>query len=896
MKKLISCLLCAAIAASSSAALSTVNASAASTAPDYESYIKSTLIPKYGEADTGDINKVLQDYPDSKTKKYPEENIGWAKRDGIAGYEIADMDGDGTDDMILYLFDSDKESKENSVTIEYYTADDKGKISKNLDFNIFRKDEKFLEKTPITGEYIVSGIVERDGKKTLFVETLYQTLVVNKEDYNLDFSVFECDDKGNFVNSFKITSDDSHSSLKISERKSNGKYSDTTKKLSEKDNYSVLYDVISDLGYTAPENSADNFNSTFCHHNNAGEYYKFNNNLEDKNIPTYFGDTNEERSFYFYTGVMYGEKFLDSYNVTGFYSQADVISKYEKYKTSTLIPKYGTANTDDITATLTNIPDEKTTKYPEKNRTWAKRKGIFGYDYADMDGDLIPDLVVYLFEKECNDNALAVALYSSDLLGDIKERGYDKFFEKEEDYVKYHSTATENCYGGVIKRSGKNTVLIETFHLPYPAVDYKIDYFVYECNDKGELVKSYNISNDMQYDRLTLSTRDDWGDYSDEVIAAKDKRGIPGCMTDILEDIGYPKDGTKQYHDNFEVLGLESVVVYPTYFNTEYERKSFYFVTEVLDFHDNSAGDKLDQTIDVINLAGTFSNDEIAEKFESYVEKTLIPKYGLADTKDITATLPTDKRDPVPKTNFSWTKRKGILGWDIADMSDGIYDMAVYIFDKDGDDNKLSVEFYTSDCKGNIEKNTDFTIYEKSADYAYDYPVCIEQCTGGLVKNDSEKYCLVTEDYYIPYMCIDYLIDVGVYQWDSDKGEFVNYCRIDQDTYLGINVNTLKEDGTYSEKFVEHKKNEFYKETINYAMAELGFPSMTNESADIGKSVGGQTLGNCPTYFNTSDEKRSYYMVTYFENESTEKTNSKTIDGTNITGMFSGGSIEKAKK
>ena len=891
MKKIISAVLCAALAVSS-AAVTSIDVSADTTSPNYESYIKSTLNSKYSQADLKPISKLLYDYPDPKTKKYPEENRTWAKRTGIAGYEIADMDGDGSDDMILYVFD--KDGKDNSISIEYYTADKNGKINKTAAYNIYKKDEKFLDSVPLASEQVVSGIVEKDGKDCLVVETYYQAASVSgSTEYHINYSLYECDDKGNFVNSYKFTNTDSNSALKISERKSDGTYSDKTEKLTAKDNYLKLYSELSKVGLSEPENDAAALTSAmqgYCDKKDDG--MKFGNYLFCENLPTYFADDAEKRSFYFYTGYIVGEKFLDSTNITGFYSNDDITDVYEKYVKSTLTPKYGTADTKDFTKTLSFVQDEKTYKYPEENRTWVKRKGIIGYDFADMNGDLLPDMVVYSFEKDSKDNILNIALYSSDIAGDITECGSDSFFEKEEDYVNGAARVNETCYGGIVKCGDKNRVLIEStytvaLYISPKLPDYKLNDYIYECDENGKLVKSYYVTKEDDetiYGSLAFFTRGSDGKYTSKKSKIQDI-GLFSGRTKFFDSIGFPTDHNIS-GDSTCVFDKEHPCQTPIYMFTEYQNRTVYYIT-------NSEIDEKKKTVDGLSRAGIFSNDEIKENFDSYVKNTLVPKYGWADTKEIKASISNEK-DPVPEKNFTWAKRKGILGYDIADMSDGIYDMAVYVFDKEGKDNRLNVEFYTADIKGNISKNTEFTIYEKTADYAQDYPTCFEQCRGGLVKKNSGAMCLVTEDYYCPYTCIDYLIDFRVYGWNEVKEEFVNYYKIDQDMYSGVNLYTWKSDGSYSKEFIQHKKDEFYKETISDVMQSLYFPKPQNDSSDIGKCLGYNSNEFTPTYFNSSDETRSYYMASYFDFD--KDVTDKTINITNITGMFSNGSVEKANK
>lgn len=891
MKKIISAVLCAALAVSS-AAVTSIDVSADTTSPNYESYIKSTLNSKYSQADLKPISKLLYDYPDPKTKKYPEENRTWAKRTGIAGYEIADMDGDGSDDMILYVFD--KDGKDNSISIEYYTADKNGKINKTAAYNIYKKDEKFLDSVPLASEQVVSGIVEKDGKDCLVVETYYQAASVSgSTEYHINYSLYECDDKGNFVNSYKFTNTDSNSALKISERKSDGTYSDKTEKLTAKDNYLKLYSELSKVGLSEPENDAAALTSAmqgYCDKKDDG--MKFGNYLFCENLPTYFADDAEKRSFYFYTGYIVGEKFLDSTNITGFYSNDDITDVYEKYVKSTLTPKYGTADTKDFTKTLSFVQDEKTYKYPEENRTWVKRKGIIGYDFADMNGDLLPDMVVYSFEKDSKDNILNIALYSSDIAGDITECGSDSFFEKEEDYVNGAARVNETCYGGIVKCGDKNRVLIEStytvaLYISPKLPDYKLNDYIYECDENGKLVKSYYVTKEDDetiYGSLAFFTRGSDGKYTSKKSKIQDI-GLFSGRTKFFDSIGFPTDHNIS-GDSTCVFDKEHPCQTPIYMFTEYQNRTVYYIT-------NSEIHEKKKTVDGLSRAGIFSNDEIKENFDSYVKNTLVPKYGWADTKEIKASISNEK-DPVPEKNFTWAKRKGILGYDIADMSDGIYDMAVYVFDKEGKDNRLNVEFYTADIKGNISKNTEFTIYEKTADYAQDYPTCFEQCRGGLVKKNSGAMCLVTEDYYCPYTCIDYLIDFRVYGWNEVKEEFVNYYKIDQDMYSGVNLYTWESDGSYSKEFIQHKKDEFYKETISDVMQSLYFPKPQNDSSDIGKCLGYNSNEFTPTYFNSSNETRSYYMASYFDFD--KDVTDKTINITNITGMFSNGSVEKANK
>ena len=279
-----------------------------------------------------------------------------------------------------------------------------------------------------------------------------------------------------------------------------------------------------------------------------------------------------------------------------------------------------------------------------------------------------------------------------------------------------------------------------------------------------------------------------------------------------------------------------------------------------------------------------FSNDELTEKYESYVKTTLVPKYGMADTDKKEAELEYLGMDEYPEENRTWTARKGILRYEIADMSDGVYDMAVYLFDdKDPIMNRMKIEFYTADIKGHIEKNSEFTIHERIADLIREYPFDYETCVGGIVPDNNRINHIVIEDYCCPYRCVDYRYNYNVFSWDSNSEKFYSEYKLDQATYQGVNLYKGTPDGDYKTEYNECKGDEKYMDVIRRIFHEINFPEPLCTSEDIGLCLGFDSHDLLPSYFDSSDQEMSFYMATYCDHNSS---GAEKMPATNIAGTY----------
>lgn len=277
------------------------------------------------------------------------------------------------------------------------------------------------------------------------------------------------------------------------------------------------------------------------------------------------------------------------------------------------------------------------------------------------------------------------------------------------------------------------------------------------------------------------------------------------------------------------------------------------------------------QTNDVPSRGGIQTELSGAANYAAYVKNTLVPKYGYASTDIIRAS--------VSSSDFShrWAKRRGILGYDTADFnSDGRDEMVVYILRDSGNDNKIDVEYYTSDYSGNISKQTSINVYAKSSDYMEYHTGAEGYCVGGIIERNGKK-CLLVESYYAPFPAVDYHIKYRIFECDNN-GNFVKKYYIMDEAYMYVKTATLKSNGKYS---VSKRSLSF--PAFKSALVDLGLPYNTANSSTIGRTLGCNTTDQIYTYFNTSYEKKSFYLVSNFTGYSN---NYNTYNFVNYSGMY----------
>lgn len=231
------------------------------------------------------------------------------------------------------------------------------------------------------------------------------------------------------------------------------------------------------------------------------------------------------------------------------------------------------------------------------SHTWAKRKGVLGYDTADMNGDGIEDLLVYYFSDEGNDNIICVDYFAFNDNADIIDTDSWIIYNKKEDTMKYYTGAMEYCVGGIIKKNGKNCLLVESYYTPYPAVDYHIEYAVLSSSKNGGLELSNFVRIDEGYMNTLVATLRSDGLYDAEYLSLGNY-GLAGLKTGLTK-IGLPKNPVSSSNIG-KTLGCNTTDQFYTYFNTSFEKKSFYMVSEFTGYSNNY------KTYNYVNYVGMY--------------------------------------------------------------------------------------------------------------------------------------------------------------------------------------------------------------------------------------------------------------------------------------------------
>lgn len=260
-------------------------------------------------------------------------------------------------------------------------------------------------------------------------------------------------------------------------------------------------------------------------------------------------------------------------------------ANYAAYVQDVLVPKYGYANTNPIKAAVSSS---------NYSNTWAKRKGILGYDTADFNNDGKDEMVVYLLRASDNDNKIDIEYYTSDYYGNITRQKSINVYAKSSDYMEYHAGAEEHCVGGIIERNGKKCVLVESHYRPFPAADYHVKYRVFECNSSGEFVKQYYIMDEV-YTYVKTCTLKSNGKYS---VQRRNFNGFKTFKTALVA-LGFPSD-TANSSTIGKTLGCKTTDEVYTYFNTPYEKKSFYLISNFVSYSNNL------KTYNFVNYAGMY--------------------------------------------------------------------------------------------------------------------------------------------------------------------------------------------------------------------------------------------------------------------------------------------------
>lgn len=289
-------------------------------------------------------------------------------------------------------------------------------------------------------------------------------------------------------------------------------------------------------------------------------------------------------------------------------AKAAVQPNYIDFITNTVAPEIGYANTDDLFYKV----DSK--EYSDKSMnegfdnsecTWSDRTGILGYDITDMNGDGINDMLLYLFMEDKENfprNPLCVYFYYGDSKGNICDgAAYYLGMDYWTDPTCYYQ-----CTGGIVEGKNGKALIVENYFMPNHAnIDYDLYTCVFSCDSSGDLVLSNTIENRV-YSNVEVYTKEDGNNYSSYTKDAGWDNMEMTAFRDALVSMGYPKT-TKLSTDIAKDLGTAPMSYSCTYFNTPYEKRSFYNITDIYGGYEavSSSG-----VITMRNKSGMFTNEE----------------------------------------------------------------------------------------------------------------------------------------------------------------------------------------------------------------------------------------------------------------------------------------------
>lgn len=151
--------------------------------------------------------------------------------------------------------------------------------------------------------------------------------------------------------------------------------------------------------------------------------------------------------------------------------------------------------------------------------------------------------------------------------------------------------------------------------------------------------------------------------------------------------------------------------------------------------------------------------------YNRYVNEYLVPLYGCMDIYNISKTLSTDNI----ATSAGWAKRSGILGYDLADLNnDGIYEMLLYVFESDNDNNSLFCDCYTI---GNLSDFNSVTRIAGRANVYEEKLGCTNYCLGGVIYKGEKPYFYFEKFYEDSHFSNVMYAEYDFYEID-EYGEF----------------------------------------------------------------------------------------------------------------------------
>lgn len=128
--------------------------------PRYYPFIHDELLPQLGMASTDTSEKTVT------SDSVRNEDRDWTGKSGLLGADIADMNGDGIDDLLVYSLEKGAGEDSSTLKVTLYTVDEsqKGKIVYADELALCRGMEYGYTRIRI-------GLMEREGQTYLYTET-----------------------------------------------------------------------------------------------------------------------------------------------------------------------------------------------------------------------------------------------------------------------------------------------------------------------------------------------------------------------------------------------------------------------------------------------------------------------------------------------------------------------------------------------------------------------------------------------------------------------------------------------------------------------------------------------------------------------------------------------------
>ena len=126
----------------------------------YYPYIRDVLLPQMGYASLSSASRRID-----TSQNIWQEAVGWDKRSGLLGADIADLDGDGQEDMLVYYFaPCARDSRYSGLYADLYTLSEEGKV-------VLVNSVALIESlSGMNAHLIYGGLMEVQGRTCLYLE------------------------------------------------------------------------------------------------------------------------------------------------------------------------------------------------------------------------------------------------------------------------------------------------------------------------------------------------------------------------------------------------------------------------------------------------------------------------------------------------------------------------------------------------------------------------------------------------------------------------------------------------------------------------------------------------------------------------------------------------------